>query len=637
MAYSGECENTGDLCQKNSECKEGAYCATPTGECGAFGICTPKPEACIDLFDPVCGCDANTYGNGCEAAAAGVSVAHEGECEPPVKDCEANTDCADGEYCAHPAGGCDLPGKCTAKPDACPAILAPVCGCSGATYSNECHAAQQGESVAHDGPCETTGGCESDADCASADGALGFCQKPFGKCEGAGTCATKPDACPDVWQPVCGCDNVTYGNECEAAAVGANVAHEGECEPDNLCSSNTDCDPGQYCQKNPGACEAKGECVAKPELCLAIYAPVCGCDGQTYGNDCKAAAAGVNGLHEGACEGTNACENNDQCAGKSYCAKPDGACDGAGECAPMPDVCPAIYAPVCGCNGATYGNECEAAAAGLTVLHDGECEPKVCETNDDCPAGSGCFKAVGDCGGVGECQELPDVCPLYFVPFCGCDGKTWPSPCEAVKNGVDIAANGACKEGCTVEILCQVGFVPFDSDGDGCNDSCKPTCGVVIDCAQGYVAVDSDGDGCNDTCKAECEKTCDCYEKLGNEFEKGCPLLCAGCGNFWGCVAGVCEAHCGVIPDEVGQCAATCEKNEDCGLEGYYCAKAGNDCDGVGFCAPKPKESDCAAQDEFQLICGCDGQQYESQCWANHAGTNVLLYGSCDGTALPNK
>jgi len=44
-----------------------------------------QPEACIQIFDPVCGCDRKTYGNSCDAASAGVSVAHLGECEMPKK------------------------------------------------------------------------------------------------------------------------------------------------------------------------------------------------------------------------------------------------------------------------------------------------------------------------------------------------------------------------------------------------------------------------------------------------------------------------------------------------------------------------------------------------------------------------
>jgi hypothetical protein len=65
------------------------YCAYEEGVCtsvaDAAGVCTIKPEMCARDYRPVCGCDGNTYGNACTAAAAGVSVASQGEC-PKTED-----------------------------------------------------------------------------------------------------------------------------------------------------------------------------------------------------------------------------------------------------------------------------------------------------------------------------------------------------------------------------------------------------------------------------------------------------------------------------------------------------------------------------------------------------------------------
>ncbi|MGE5186489.1 MAG: Kazal-type serine protease inhibitor family protein [Acidobacteriota bacterium] len=56
-----------------------------------------------------------------------------------------------------------------------------------------------------------------------------------------------------------------------------------------------------------------------------------------------------------------------------YGAGSCGADDRSGVCKPIPAVCEQSVMPVCGCDGQTYTNACEANMAGYSTLHDGAC------------------------------------------------------------------------------------------------------------------------------------------------------------------------------------------------------------------------------------------------------------------------
>ncbi len=642
-----------------------SFCKYPVGTCGMddiFGVCTPVPGGCFDPREPVCGCDGVTYGDECEADAAGVSIAHPGECpvfcEPldagfgcvpnaacglipedqclvrevgwdhatnslittvcecldfnlchleltedgmpiPVGSCPTGSTCElvahdpDGDglddrlaaecvpyetgICCGDIGGSPLPVPVCVEvtPDACGGggifggvgtTCDPAEACCmnelGAIYCLDIHpfccavfgGAPQGPNstcvdIGHDDVCvpQVCGGI---AGIQCDEG--WFCDYPVGTCnisDRDGVCRLVPPGCPDVWDPVCSCDGVTYGNACEAHMAGASIDHWGECGP--AC-----CDPREA-----------PPCIEGP-FCCGDGHWTCGDGGGTTceapGEVCENICGGIAGI---------------PCFGDDFCKFPEGTCgmfDIFGVCTPIPGGgCPENYDPVCGCNGITYGNECEADAAGVSIAHRGECPGGECAAT----------RTLSDPDDLAYCPGVTKRVHIALNPPAGTSavGVEDAPPAGWVVSSI---SDGGTFDFVNWKVKWGPLFPPFPAE---VTYEVTPTDVAGVECFTGTISID----GVNESiCGDQCVDAC-CPHMRVDVPQPACPA----------CPVGDCESCDGSCAD--GQVSM-------CELVGYACSwttGCNDDLGGMTRAAYVWRNGECycwddAEQNWFPSACG---------------------------------
>ena len=464
------------------------FCMLPPGSCCCdfMGVCVTPPDACLDVWDPVCGCDGQTYGNACEATMAGMSIAHPGACGDGAccrTDAAGEQTCmiATHEFC-NVIGGTflglgttcpiDTTLPCDEPTGACcipiPGAIAPVCEETTVQKCLEANGAYQGDGTVC--PVDGTNLCPAPigACCVEPpDGSTPFCTQvtppecfglsgiylgdgsscPF---NGTAPCDFLIGACCTIF-PSTGTEECFEGPRTDCANAGGDFLGEGtHCptDPDAACSTIL-----SMC------CLSDGTCLDVTfEICVAKNGQPHPLGSQCGLNQCPVTPTGACCLPNAA--GTLSCDvitpescadlggtyqgDNTSCPtdGTTPCGAPIGAC-----CTPIPGIldpiCEQVTAQQCLERGGAYqgdGTPCVVAGVSICPSLIGACCTIFPTTGtEECFEGTRfeCANAGGEFLGEGThcpsdpnlgCSTIPSACCLgdgtcVDVPFVLCVGS----------------------------------------------------------------------------------------------------------------------------------------------------------------------------------------------------------------------
>ncbi|MBK8444086.1 MAG: hypothetical protein IPL35_12015 [Sphingobacteriales bacterium] len=325
--------------------------------------------------------------------------------------------------------------------------------------------------------------------------------------------------CPDVYEPVCGCNGVTYPNTCAATANGITSWSVGECSP-----IPSDCNG---CNTENPLTDLPWLAALTQQQCIGSITMITHSSGQSYfytggGFPCTDVPSY---LYD--CQGNQLCgfggliiwENNDSICNTLW---ENIICEEIIWTAPPPCFCEEFgYAPVCA-NGITYINACEAECSGVFDYVVGECNiipndttyiyGSICLNDSTAVMFSDMLGSFGDEEGV-ALTLAPQNGTVSFT------GQPWEQSFTYIPNsgflgtdtfvfaatGIQITADGSFQEYTiyirkyTVEVLadCNIGcvcpaiYAPVCADGITYGNACEAQCAGVYDYTNGECGSDT--------------------------------------------------------------------------------------------------------------------------------------------------
>ena len=380
------------------------------------------------------------------------------------------------------------------------------------------------------------------------------------------------------------------------------------CEGPSTCDAEEGCRPGERC-------DPAGRCVPDADPCSdcpPMSDPVCGADGVTYGNACRARCVDVDPVSRGPCARDDACGHNRQCPEEQSCR--------AGLCVIDACDCSPVVAPVCSATGRQYQNECLLRCVPEEeIAYRAPCLDDRCFDDDHCPSDAMCLP-VPQRANIVRCErdidapECVRTCQRVRDPHCeagdACGGQAVCYRAPSRTRGIcrplcdpsaDLESPRGCGRGQNCAVVDGVPGTPPDAG------ICLAQCGPQGVCPTGsQCRPDRSGEPACLLCECDLEPEAPVCGVDNLTYRNPCEARCSGitrfrpgrcegtasciCGAEWAPVCGLdgvlyinaCEARCAEVPranfwfclDDTPP-RTPCRRDAECevtGAEGELCS-----------------------------------------------------------------